>query len=710
MIRNIVELVAKFRDEASVGLRRLATEANRTMQIQSRAASSSGRQQQLMHAAAARLGIRTEREIRREIQRTQAAYNAMAKSGRASHNELARAAQQTRSRIRELNAEMNSGSRFNRMIQGGKSLARGAASVAAGAAAGAYVLAQPVSRTMDYDTELRHATNTMYAGKTLAEKRAGMAEINKTVNDAAYLGGTSKQAALQAMNTMVASGSLSDAAVKQMLPTVMKTAAAAGADADDIANIVTRAKQAGFKEADIPALLDRAMQSGADGGFELKDMARWLPQQLAAMKSAGMGATLDNFSSLLNANQLAFMTAGSTDEAGNNLVNLLAKISSQDIVTKAKKIDINGQEGFDFTDKMNERQAAGMNSLDALVDIVSEIVSKDKKSAALMKQMAAAQGDEAKLALLENQKALVDGTAVGRLVSDRQALMALLSLINNKQEAARLQQGQANAAGAVDNNYQFVAEGSGFKKEQLKTAYSEAEYGAFSSFTDKVADKLKGIADWARGHQEAAQTAVAAGQGAAAVSATAGTSSMVSGGWRFFQGGQGVAGAGRFLPSAGSMGAFTLGAAPLAAMGGVTHLAAQRDKYDDWSKPLAAFADRLQSFLPDFMSSAKNEYMRKREELGGNNSPLDSPVLKESMAQLSQSAQTNQQASQQYVTAATENQAATVQLTNAASQMTAAAAQMQAAAGKPIPVTVTVQNGNIMAYINQAAARAAAKN
>ena len=96
--------------------------------------------------------------------------------------------------------------------------------------------------------------------------------------------------------------------------------------------------------------------------------------------------------------------------------------------------------------------------------------------------------------------------------------------------------------------------------------------------------------------------------------------------------------------------------------------------------------------------------------MGGNNAPLDSPVLKESMAQLSQSAQTNQQASQQYVTAATENQAATAQLTNAASQMTAAAAQMQAAAGKPIPVTVTVQNGNIMAYINQAAARAAAKN
>ena len=529
----------------------------------------------------------------------------MAKSGRASHNELARAAQQTRSRIRELNAEMNSGSRFNRMVQGGKSLARGAASVAAGVMAGGYVLAQPVNRTMDYDTELRHATNTMYAGKTLAEKRAGMAEINKTVNDAAYIGGTSKEKALEAMNTMVASGSMSDAAVKNLLPTVMKTAAAAGAESNDIAGIVTKALQAGFKESDIPALLDRAMQSGMDGGFELKDMARWLPQQLAAMKAAGMGATLDNFSSLLTGNQLSYMTAGSADEAGNNMVNLLAKIPSQDIITKAKKIDINGQEGFNFIDSLNKRKDAGMNSLDALVDVVGEVISKDAKSRAFMEKMAAAQGDDAKLALLEEQKALVDGSVVGQLVSDRQAQMALYSLIYNKQEAARLQQGQANAAGAVDNNYQFVAEGSGFKKEQLKTAYSEAEYGAFSSFTDMVANKLKGIADWARGNQEAAQTAVAAGQGAAAVSATVGTSSMVSGGWRFFQGGQGVAGAGRFLPSAGSMGAFALGAAPLAAMGGVTHLAAQRDKYDDWSKPLVAFADRLQSFLPVFMSCSQ---------------------------------------------------------------------------------------------------------
>ena len=99
-----------------------------------------------------------------------------------------------------------------------------------------------------------------------------------------------------------------------------------------------------------------------------------------------------------------------------------------------------------------------------------------------MKQINAAQGDEAKLALLENQKALVDGTAIGQLVSDRQALMALLALVNNRQELTRLQAGQANAAGAVDGSYGFLAEGSGFKKAQFSLAKSEAEYGAFEKF------------------------------------------------------------------------------------------------------------------------------------------------------------------------------------------------------------------------------------
>ena len=674
MSQHSVELVAKFKDNATPGLRRLAAEAEKTGSRQLQKAAAVKLKHQEMYSATARLGIRTEHQIRREIQQTQAAYNRLAKSGMASQRELARAAQVTRSRVRELTAEINGGaSRLQRIGSGVRTIGRGVAGVAAGAAAGAYVLAQPVNRTMDFDTSLRHAANTMYAGKSMAEKRAGMAEIKKSVMDAAYVGGTTRDTALEAMNTMVASGAMSDEAVKKLLPTVMKTATAANTEGNDIANIVTKALQAGFKEADIPSLLDRALQSGADGGFELKDMSRWLPQQLAAMKNAGMGATLDNFSSLLNANQLSFMTAGNTDEAGNNLVNLLAKINSQDIVTKAKKITINGKEGFDFTASMNKRQAAGMNSLDALVDIVGEITAKDEKSAALMKQINAAQGDEAKLALLENQKALVDGTAIGKLVSDRQALMALLALVNNKQELTRLQAGQTNAAGAVDGAYGFVAEGSGFKKSQFSLAKSEAEYGAFEKFSDRIGGWMQSAAQWMRGHPEQAQTATQVGYGATAASAAAVSAKAVGGGGGFWS----------------NWGSKLLGSKAGFGLGLLLH------------------SEELNKGEAEFVA-LQRQYAKKRAST--TQAPLDSPVLKDSILQLDQSAQTNQQASQQYMQAAAENQAATAQMTGAAAQMTAAAAQMQAAAGRPIPVTVTVQNGNIVAYVNQAVERNSRKN
>ena len=280
MSQHSVELVAKFKDNATPGLRRLAAEAEKTGSRQLQKAAAVKLKHQEMYSATARLGIRTEHQIRREIQRTQAAYNRLAKSGAASQRDLARAAQATKSRIKELNAEINGGaSRWQRIGSGFRSVGRGVAGAAAGTAAGAYVLAQPVNRTMDFDTALRHAANTMYAGKSMNEKRAGMEEIKKSVMDAAYVGGTTPEAALEAMNTMVASGAMSGEAVKKLLPTVMKTAAAANAEGNDIANIITKALQAGFKEADIPSLLDRALQSGADGGFELRDTRQFMQRQ-----------------------------------------------------------------------------------------------------------------------------------------------------------------------------------------------------------------------------------------------------------------------------------------------------------------------------------------------------------------------------------------------------------------------------------------------
>lgn len=731
MSRNIVELIARFRDNASQGLRRLAGETQRTAQEQARAVVQTKRQQAAALAAHARLGIRTERDIQREIQRTQRAYDYLARSGTLSQRELARAAEATRNKIRQLNNELSQGvaqsSRLQRAVGGGRRLVGGAVTAGTALTAGAYVMAQPVRRTMDYDTELRHATNTMYAGKSLAEKQAGMAKIHQSVSAAAHTGGRSREETLAAMNTMAASGTMSDEAVLRLLPTVMRTSAAANADGEQIATLVSKALQAGFAESDIPALLDRAMQSGVDGGFELRDMARWLPQQLAAMKNAGMAPTLDNFSALLNANQLSFMTSGSTDEAGNNLVNLLAKINSQDTVNKARGITINGQKGFDFTAEMNRRQGEGMNSLDALVDVVRELVSKDERSRELAEKLAAAEGDEAKMAILESQKALVEGTAIGQLISDRQALMALLSLANNPQAAARLQQGQANAAGSVNNAYDFVAQGSGFKLEQSKVTLRDAEYGAFNAATDKLADGAQALSDWARQNPEAAQAATGAGYVAGAGAAMWGTGAMVRGMTGGAVAAQAAAQGSRWswmMPRGGAFGAMAWATLPLSAMYGVSNWAGERDKYGERAETIRRHSSWLNPISDYLRGDVEGQALRRRAGMSpdharayvdhmrgqGKDPAAGDPEMAQIMAQFGLAVDTYQQAGDQYMQAVADNQTAAQQLNEAAEKVGAAAARMLTAAGTPIPITVTVQNGNIAAYLNQAAARDGRRN
>jgi methanogenic corrinoid protein MtbC1 len=59
-----------------------------------------------MATARSMLGIRSEREIQREIQRTEAAYNRLARSGKLSSAEQARAFTEMKKRVAALNAEM----------------------------------------------------------------------------------------------------------------------------------------------------------------------------------------------------------------------------------------------------------------------------------------------------------------------------------------------------------------------------------------------------------------------------------------------------------------------------------------------------------------------------------------------------------------------------------------------------------------------------
>ena len=211
-------------------------------------------------------------------------------------------------------------------------LLRGGAAAYAGSLAFSHVVADPLRKAADYDTELRRLANTAYGRSSLEDRRAGMANINAGIVGAVRAGGGSRDQAMSALNELVGSGTYKDVnEALAVLPVLMRSATASGAAPSDLATIAIRARQSmGISDAaGLQDLLDRAMGAGQSGGFELRDMSKWLPQQMAAARSIGLQG-MSGMTTLLAANQASVITAGSRDEAGNNLVNLLGKIASSD--------------------------------------------------------------------------------------------------------------------------------------------------------------------------------------------------------------------------------------------------------------------------------------------------------------------------------------------------------------------------------------------
>lgn len=437
------------------------------------------REERQAAGARSRLGIRSEQEIQREIARTQQAYRSLASSGRASQRDLQQAAKATRDRVRELNAEMGKTSRFGGAMKWGKA----GGMMLAGGAAAAMTLRDPLEKRRSFDLNLAYAANTAYSDRDAKGRIAGKQELYDAVKKTVTAQGGSRDQALDALNSMIASGTVEVNTAKQLLPIIQRASVASGADSNDIAQIAISAmQQYHIKPEDIGLALDKAMAAGQAGQFELNDMAKWLPQAMAATANGGMNGMKD-FDVLLRALQQTRITAGSSDEGGNNFVNLAAKITSADAVTKFKKadyVDKNGKhhDGIDLTQSLLKHKEKGENTLDAFMNIVDEYMSSNKQYQDLQKKINNSKNDLDKKQLLEQQATILSGTAVGDLVSDRQALMALLAIKNNKDFGNDVMKEIQNAKGSIDTAHAVIQDTTYAKKQNFDNT---KDFGAMES-------------------------------------------------------------------------------------------------------------------------------------------------------------------------------------------------------------------------------------
>ncbi|ECQ1030353.1 tail length tape measure protein [Salmonella enterica subsp. enterica serovar Stanley] len=435
------------------------------------------------------LGIRSEQSIRREIDRTVASYQRLARAGTLSATEQSRAWSAMSARVASLRREMGELSRTERMFMRG----RQASMLLGGLMAGASVLAEPVRKQMDYSESLTRMTNTAFGDKPTDERQVGMARLDHLVRENVQNSGLGKEDVLESLETLLASG-MSEGDAEKILPVVTRYASSSGTPGVDLARLAVKAKATfGIQDEELPRALNMAVAAGQAGNFELRDMAKWLGPQLAAGANAGMSG-LDDFGRILSLNELSAITAGSNDEAGNNVVNLLAKLTSSDAAHAAARVKINGK-GIDLPGTLAQARQHNIDPIEAFSRVIDKVVSADPKYRKLQQHLSTVKkGDTEEMSrTLESMAKILEGAGVGKILVDRQALMAMLAYRNGSAYKGDLDRdigAQLNLKpgekGAGDLDFDFNSQQPWFQAQRFKNTRELSELDAMKPLADSA--------------------------------------------------------------------------------------------------------------------------------------------------------------------------------------------------------------------------------
>ncbi|HAG2571132.1 TPA: phage tail tape measure protein [Salmonella enterica] len=444
------------------------------------------------------LGISSEQTIRRQIDQTVAAYNRLTRTSVMSATEQSRAFNQMRSRVAALRSELQGVTRLERARQTG----RNAMTIAGGVMAAGAALVQPIRKQMSYSERLTEMTNTAFSDQDIAGRTAGMQRLDKLIRQNVQSSGLSKEGVMGAAGVLFGKG-FSESAVNAILPVLTRTAAASKTDPEQLASVATKMMQTLHLTKDqIPAALNSMLVGGQKGGFEIADMVNGFPAQMAMAEQLGLSG-MKGVNTLIKMNELGEVTAGSTDEASTNVVNLLQKINAPDTREKLKHVKVNGK-GINLEATLAQAKAHGMNQVDAFVKIVETVASQNKEYVKLKKKLESLPKNDksGKRELYESMFQIFQGAGIGEVVNDRQALLGLIAYMNGGKTSgeidAALYQQQNLKPGeksATDLNFEFNSQQPWHKADQAKNAWDFAQMDAVKGPAHLVGTFAGGLAD-----------------------------------------------------------------------------------------------------------------------------------------------------------------------------------------------------------------------
>ena len=335
----------------------------------------------------------------------------------------------------------------------------GALGRSAGTAAGALLAFASVDNIVrgleQLSSKFRDLNRDVASVAVTAEMRTP--EAMKTISDSneklAIRYGQSQTEVNSARKSYAAAGIGLDSQETILDPT-LKAAKAEDASGDTMAGAMIAGKQnLKLSDADVPAALDMMAKGAKLGSFEVKDMAKNFPELGAYMQGAGRTG-LQGWAELVTMSQIARFSAGSPDEAANNLRNWLAKLSSKDTVKN-------------FADKD---------------------VDLEKVKAKALKE-----GKSYPMAVMDEVMKLTKGNEfkVNELFGDQQAYLALKPLMENKPLYDQwLNEILNKSGGTVDADYNFL-KNLPKEKADRRGAALEAAGSSIGSKWDAVTSPVK---------------------------------------------------------------------------------------------------------------------------------------------------------------------------------------------------------------------------
>jgi len=348
-------------------------------------------------------------------------------------------------------------------------------------------VAVPATISADYQAIIRDIAIKAGIARTAQETSMGE-RIRRDARD----NGIGRNELADAVNQMVAGG-MDVSRALDFAPLAAKFAIGQGATTVETARMI-QALQQNAKIAD-PKQMARAFEAiaflGKEGSFESADMARWFPVLLAEMQKVGITGQ-DSVTQLGAMLQVQMKTAGTADEAANNLKNWFSKIGSNETANNYKKA------GVDYEAKMREAIGKGWSTLEASFVLARAYIERTDPAKA--KQLA----DAAKTINSESDPdkrraqiaAFEDTMKTGDLFNDMQVKAALTAYLQNADLYQKLKRESAQASGEI-------AKDLADRRDASKQVWSEVGQ-QWNDAMRSIGDALRPVTD-AVGH--AAKTA-----------------------------------------------------------------------------------------------------------------------------------------------------------------------------------------------------------